>query len=132
MSQRRFGSSNHLRLLLASPKMSDPRIVITGVGALSPNGADREAYFSAVAAGRSGIKPITSFDATNLPCRIAGEIRDLEPGRWIDPKSLKHVSRTVPMAIAATDEALADAGIVSSELDLETRRRCAVILGSGA
>jgi len=111
--------------------MSEPRIVITGVGALSPNGASREAYFSAIAAGRSGIKPITFFDPTDLPCRIAGEIHDLDPGRWIDPKSLRHVSRTVPMAIAATDEALADSGLVPSELDLETRRRFAVMLGSG-
>jgi len=111
--------------------MTSPRIVITGVGALSPNGIGREAYFDAVRNGRSGIRPITFFDPSELPCRIAGEIREFDPGQWIDPKSIRHVSRTVPMAIAATDEALRDARLDPPSLDLETRRRIAVILGSG-
>ncbi len=106
------------------------RIVITGVGALSPNGIGRESYFSAVASGRSGIRNITQFDATALPCRIAGEV-DFDPLQWVDSKNIRHVSRVVPMAIAATDEALRDAKLDPKTLDIETRRSIGVMLGSG-
>ena len=110
--------------------MHNERIVITGIGALSPNGIGRENYFSAVAAGRSGIRPITQFDASSLPCRIAGEV-DFAPEDWVDPKNIRHVSRVVPMAIAATAEALRDAKLDPSAVDLETRRSMGVMLGSG-
>jgi 3-oxoacyl-[acyl-carrier-protein] synthase II len=110
--------------------MLDQRIVITGIGALSPNGGSREEYFAALAAGRSGIRPITQFDASSLPCRIAGEV-DFDPSLWVDPKNMKHVSRVVPMSIAATDEALRDAKLDPAALDLEGRRSIAVLLGSG-
>ncbi len=110
--------------------MLNDRIVITGVGALSPNGAGRESYFSALAAGRSGIRAITHFDPGTLPCRIAGEV-DFDPTQWVDAKNIRHVSRVVPMAIAATDEALRDAKLDPLAADLETRRSMAVMLGSG-
>ena len=74
------------------------RIVITGLGALSPNGIGRENYFAALASGRSGIRTITQFDASELPCRIAGEV-DFHPEQWIDSKNIRHVSRVVPMAV---------------------------------
>src|SRR5687768_6897345 len=106
------------------------RIVITGVGALSPNGLGREEYFSAVAAGRSGIRAITQFDASALPCRIAAEV-DFDPTRWVDAKNIKHVSRVVPMAIAAADEAMRDAKLDPLAVDLETRQSIGVMLGSG-
>ena len=110
----------------------ESRIVITGVGALSPNGVGRERYFDAVASGRSGIRPITQFDASSLPCRVAGEVNgEFDPSRWVVAKDMKHVSRVVPMAIAACDEALRDAGIDPLQFDLETRRNFAVMLGSG-
>jgi len=110
--------------------MHNERIVITGIGALSPNGIGRENYFSAVAAGRSGVRPITQFDASTLPCRIAGEV-DFDPTQWVDPKNIRHVSRVVPLAIAATAEALRDAKLDPSAVDLETRRQIGVMLGSG-
>src|SRR5712692_4291528 len=106
------------------------RIVITGIGALSPNGIGRENYFSALAGGRSGIRTITQFDASALPCRIAGEV-DFDPERWVDAKNIRHVSRVVPMALAATDEALRDARLDPLALDLEARRNIGVMLGSG-
>jgi len=93
------------------------RIVITGIGALSPNGIGRETYFQSLAAGRSGIRPITQFDASSLPCRIAGEV-DFDPTQWVDAKNLRHVSRVVPLAIAATDEALRDAKLDPRAADL--------------
>ncbi|MGH9458739.1 MAG: beta-ketoacyl-[acyl-carrier-protein] synthase family protein [Thermoanaerobaculia bacterium] len=107
------------------------RIVITGVGAVSPNGIGREAYFTALLRGDSGVRPISFFDASPLSCRIAGEIREFDPTAWVDGKELRHVSRVVPMAIAAAAEALDDANLHPADLDLETRRRIAVMLGSG-
>jgi 3-oxoacyl-[acyl-carrier-protein] synthase II len=108
---------------------TDP-IVISGVGALSPNGTGREPYFSAMAQGRSGVRTITRFDPQSLPCRIAGEV-DFDPERWVDAKNIRHVSRVVPMALAATDEALRDARLDPLALDLEARRGIGVMLGSG-
>ncbi|HEY0142676.1 MAG TPA: beta-ketoacyl-[acyl-carrier-protein] synthase family protein [Thermoanaerobaculia bacterium] len=106
------------------------RIVITGIGAMSPNGIGRENYFAALAAGRSGIRHISQFDPGRLPCRIAGEV-DFDPGAWVDPKNLKHVSRVVPMSIAATDEALRDAKLDPRAMSLEERQSIGVMLGSG-
>jgi 3-oxoacyl-[acyl-carrier-protein] synthase II len=110
--------------------MHNQRVVITGVGALSPNGVGRETYFEALKEGRSGIRTITQFDASSLPSRIAGEV-DFDPTLWVDAKNMKHVSRVVPMVIAATDEALKDASLDPASVDLETRRNIGVLLGSG-
>jgi 3-oxoacyl-[acyl-carrier-protein] synthase II len=110
--------------------MNGSRIVISGIGALSPNGIGRESYFAALAGGRSGIRTITQFDPSALPCRIAGEV-DFTPENWVDSKNIRHVSRVVPMALAATDEALRDAKLDPRSLDLETRRSIGVMLGSG-
>lgn len=106
------------------------RIVITGVGVLSPNGVGKESYFAALTTGSSGIRTITQFDASSLPCRIAGEV-DFVPEQWVDSKNIRHVSRVVPMAIAATAEALRDARLDPGAMDLETRRGVGVMLGSG-
>ena len=70
--------------------MKNGRIVITGIGVLSPNGAGRENYFQAMKQGRSGIRTITQFDPGSLPCRIAGEV-DFDPTRWVDAKNIRHV-----------------------------------------
>src|SRR6266542_1096192 len=110
--------------------MNDKRIVITGIGVLSPNGIGRENYFKALSEGRSGIRTITQFDPSSLPCRVAGEV-DFNPEQWVDAKNIRHVSRVVPMAIAATAEALRDARLDPASLDLETRRCIGVMLGSG-
>ncbi len=110
--------------------MNSNRIVITGVGALSPNGIGRESYFAASAAGRSGIREVTQFDASTLPCRIAGEV-DFDPTQWVDAKNIRHVARVVPLAIAATAEALRDAKLDPLASDLATRRAIGVMLGSG-
>jgi 3-oxoacyl-[acyl-carrier-protein] synthase II len=112
--------------------MRDSRIVISGVGAVSPNGVGRESYFRAIASGRSGIRGVTQFDASSLPCRVAGEVNgDFDSSRWVDPKNAKHVGRVVPLAIAATDEALRDANLDPLHADLETRRSIGVMMGSG-
>lgn len=110
--------------------MNHERIVITGLGVMSPNAIGRDNYFAAIASGRSGVRNVTHFDASSLPCRVAGEV-DFDPWSWIDSKDIKHVSRVVPMALAATDEAFRDAKLDPAALDLETRRSIGVMLGSG-
>ncbi len=111
--------------------MSSDKIVITGVGVLSPSGADRESYFEGLRKGRSGIRRISFFDPSDLSSKIAGELVGFDPTLWVDSKNLKHVSRVVPMAIAATDEALRDAKLDPRGLDLEQKRQIGVMLGSG-
>ncbi len=107
------------------------RAVITGMGCLSPNGIGNEAFCRAVLAGKSGVGRVTRFDASDLPVQIAGEIRDFDEFAWIDRQERKHVSRVVPMAIAASSEALTDAGIDWANLSMDEKRGIGVILGSG-
>jgi 3-oxoacyl-[acyl-carrier-protein] synthase II len=107
------------------------RVVITGMGSISPNGIGNEAFCRALLAGKSGVKRITRFDPTELPVHIAGEVSDFDELAWVDANQRKHVSRAVPMAIAASDEALRDAGIDTKVLDLDAQRQIGIVLGSG-
>lgn len=107
------------------------RAVITGLGVVSPNGIGKDAFCRAVLSGKSGVKQITRFDTSNLPVRIAGEITDFDELDWIDPRERKHVSRAVPMAIAASAEALRDAGLNYESMSLEAKREVGVMLGTG-
>jgi 3-oxoacyl-[acyl-carrier-protein] synthase II len=101
------------------------------MGAVSPNGIGNTAFCDAVLTGKSGIKRISRFDASHLPVRIAGEISNFDESRWIDSHERKHVSRVVPLAIAATSEALRDAGIDSTKLSLTEQQQIGVSLGTG-
>jgi 3-oxoacyl-[acyl-carrier-protein] synthase II len=107
------------------------RVVITGMGAVSPNGIGNEAFCRAALAGTSGVRRISAFDASELPVQIAGEIVDFDELAWIDAHERKHVSRAVPLALAASTEALAQAGIEHSKLSLGQQREIGVLLGSG-
>ncbi|MBI5368222.1 MAG: beta-ketoacyl-[acyl-carrier-protein] synthase family protein [Planctomycetes bacterium] len=115
--------------------MSEPaarrRVVITGIGALSPNGLGREAFWSATRAGRSGIRRITAFDPAELPVQIAGELPGFDPAPWIKAKDTEHVPRVVTLAVAAAGEALADAALPVESMDLAARREIGIILGTG-
>lgn len=82
-------------------------------------------------AGESGIDRISLFDPEGLPVTIAGEVKAFDPMRWIGAKDIRHVSRAVPLAIAASSEALEDAGIDPTRLSLEERREFGVVLGTG-
>jgi 3-oxoacyl-[acyl-carrier-protein] synthase II len=87
-------------------------VVITGVGVVSPIGIGRQAYQSALAAGRSGVRRITLFDPSELTVDFAGEIEDFDPKAYVRPrKSLKVMSREIQFGFAAADQALADAGL---------------------
>lgn len=107
------------------------RVVITGIGAVSPNGIGREAFWEATKNGRSGVRRITRFDASPFLVQIAGEIPDFREEDWVQPKDRQHVSRCVPLAIAATSEALADAKLDPSLLTRNELREIGVITGSG-
>ncbi len=107
------------------------RVAITGMGVVSPNGIGNDAFAEAIIEGKSGIRRITSFDASEIPVQIAGEVRDFEELAWVEKRDRKHVSRVLPLAIAAATEALQTAGIDSTSLPLEEKRRFGVIIGSG-
>ncbi len=107
------------------------RAVITGFGVVSPNGIGKAAFCRAILDGKSGVKRITRFDTAQLPVKIAGEIQDFNELDWMDPMDRKHVSRVVPLAIAAAAEALEDAGIDTQKLSLNEQRDIGVVLGSG-
>src|SRR5882757_987434 len=108
-----------------------PRVVITGIGVVSPNGVGREAFWRATVQGVSGIRRITRFDPSSLPVQIAGEVADFDEGRHIEPRERKHVSRVVPLGLAAISEALTDAGIEPSSMTRDELRRIGVLVGSG-
>ncbi|MEX0880291.1 MAG: beta-ketoacyl-[acyl-carrier-protein] synthase family protein [Thermoanaerobaculia bacterium] len=111
--------------------VAERRVAITGIGCLSPNGNGREAFARALAEGRSGIGRISLFDPEGLSATIAGEVKNFDPALHVGAKDLRHVSRAVPMAIAASSEALADAGIDPETLSLDERRALGVVLGTG-
>jgi len=108
------------------------RVVVTGMGAVSPNGIGREAYWNATAAGVSGTGPITLFDASKLSCRVAAEVKDFDFDRYVSKKDKDRVQRAVPMAFFATEEAARDASIDLEALSETERENIGVILGTGA
>ena len=107
------------------------RVVITGMGVVSPNGVGNCAFSEAILEGRSGVRRISFFDPSEIPVQIAGQVPDFDELAWVEKRERKHVSRVLPLALAAATEALADAGIRPSSLSLEELRRFGVILGSG-
>ncbi len=107
------------------------RVVITGMGVVSPNGIGNQAFCRAALDGASGVKRIRGFDPSELPVQIAGEIQDFDELAWMEARDRKHVSRVVPLALAASTEALRDAGLDASQLSLEQQREIGVVLGSG-
>jgi len=107
------------------------RVVITGMGVVSPNGVGNSAFSQAILEGRSGVRRISLFDASEIPVQIAGEVPNFDELAWVEKRERKHVSRVLPLALAAATEALANAEIDASTLPLEKSRRFGVILGSG-
>src|SRR5580698_3728462 len=107
------------------------RVVITGIGAVSPNGIGVEAFWQATRHGVSGVGPITRFDTTDFAVRIAGEVKGFREEDYIAPKDRPHVSRVAPLAIAAVAEAVAAAGIEPASMSRDELRKVGVIVGSG-
>lgn len=98
------------------------------MGVVSPIGIGKAAFWESLISGKSGIVPITRFDATELPTRVAGEIRDFDPLNYLEKREARRMDRYTHYAIAGTHLALEDAGINTEELD---RERIGVIIGSG-
>src|SRR6266496_5449602 len=107
------------------------RCVITGMGVVSPNGIGVDAFAQGALAGRSGIRRISSFDPSEIPVQIAGEVANFDELAWVEKNERKHVSRVLPLALCAATEALQTAGFDTSSLPIEERRRFAVIIGTG-
>ena len=112
--------------------MSRRRVVVTGLGCVSPVGNTVQAAWDSLLAGRSGIARIEAFDPTAFACQIAGEVKnfDLEP--YINAKEARSMDRFIHLGIAAAQQAIEDAGLPSrEELDDELATRIGVIIGSG-
>jgi 3-oxoacyl-[acyl-carrier-protein] synthase II len=107
------------------------RVVVTGMGVVSPNGVGNAAFSEGVLQGRSGVRRISRFDSSEIPVQIAGEVPDFDELAWVEKRERKHVSRVLPLALAAATEALGNAGFDSASLPLEQKRRFGVIIGSG-
>jgi 3-oxoacyl-[acyl-carrier-protein] synthase II len=107
------------------------RVVVTGIGAVSPNGIGRETFWKATRLGLSGVKRISRFDPGRSSVRIAGEVHDFDEHAYIEVKDRPHVSRAVPLGIAAAREALADAAIDPHCMTRDELREVGVLIGSG-
>ncbi len=107
------------------------RVVVTGMGVVSPNGIGTDAFWQATRDGISGIAPITRFDTSDFAVRVAGEVKGFREEDYVSPKDRPHVSRVAPLAIAATGEALASAGLDPAAMTRDELRRIGVIVGSG-
>jgi 3-oxoacyl-[acyl-carrier-protein] synthase II len=108
-----------------------PCVVVTGIGAVSPNGIGREAFWKATTDGISGVRRIRRFDPAALQVQIAGEVPDFDESRYVDERERKHVSRAVPLGLAAIREALLDAGIDHSSMTRDQLRGVRVLVRSG-
>ncbi len=104
------------------------RVVVTGLGMVSPLGLDAESTWRGLLAGRSGVAPITLFDASQHAARIAAEVKDFDPLLWVEKKEVKKVDRFIQFAIAAAAMALKDSGVVVDESNDEM---VGVYIGSG-
>jgi 3-oxoacyl-[acyl-carrier-protein] synthase II len=101
---------------------------VTGVGLVTPLAIGTEDSWAAIRAGKSGIGPITQFDASAFSCRIAGEVKGFDPARYIEKKEIKKMGRFIQFAIAASDCALANSGL---KVTPETEEMVGVYIGSG-
>jgi 3-oxoacyl-[acyl-carrier-protein] synthase II len=105
------------------------RVVVTGVGLITALGTGLRATWQGLLAGKSGAGPITHFDAANFPTRIAAEVKDFNPAKFVDRKDIKKMDTFIHYAIAASEFALKDAGL--DVFDKVSGERAGVIIGSG-
>ena len=107
----------------------EKRVVVTGIGVVSPVGVGKAEFWDALIAGKSGIGPITHFDASEYSAQIAGEVKDFDPADFgIDKKEARHMDLSTQFAVAATKLAIDDSAV---DLDSEDRDRIGTIIGTG-
>ena len=111
-------------------RIGDRRVVVTGLGLVTPLGTGIEKNWEALMAGRSGIGPITRFDVSDFAARIAGEVRDFDPHDWIEKKDVKKMDVFIQYAIAASQFAMDDARL-TIEPDIATRAGVFIASGIG-
>jgi 3-oxoacyl-[acyl-carrier-protein] synthase II len=104
------------------------RVVVTGLGVVSPVGKDVKTFWDSLCSGKSGISRIESFDAANFPSRIAGEIKDIDFSGIVEPKEVNRTDRNILFALFAAEEAVKDSGL---DLGKEDLTRIGTIIGSG-
>lgn len=104
------------------------RVVVTGLGAVTPIGNDVVAYWDGLRNARNGVAPITLFDAARHACRFAAEVKDFNPAGWLEPKEAKRWDRFCQFGVVAARQAVVDAGLT---IDDDNRHRVGVSIGSG-
>jgi 3-oxoacyl-[acyl-carrier-protein] synthase II len=116
----------HQTLIMANSSLH--RVVITGLGAITPIGNTLEEYWEGLMAGRNGIDLITAFDASEHACRIGGEVKGFDPFEFISKKEAKRMDRFSQFAVAASKQAIADAGLI---IDESNAPDVGVMIGTG-
>ncbi len=104
------------------------RVVITGIGLESPLGSDKDIFWDSIVRGKSGISAVESFDVSQYPTRIAGEIKDFDPSRYMEKKEAKRVDRYTQLGVAAALKAWSDSGLSDYDVDKD---EVGVLVGSG-
>ena len=104
------------------------RVVVTGLGAVTPIGNDVAQYWEGLRSGRNGVAAITLFDASRHACRFAAEVKNFEPAGWLEPKEAKRWDRFCQFGVVAAKQAVLDAGL---SIDDSNRNRVGVSIGSG-
>ncbi|MDP8253554.1 MAG: beta-ketoacyl-ACP synthase II [Candidatus Kaelpia aquatica] len=104
------------------------RVVVTGLGVISPLGNEVEEFWSAITSGKNGISSITQIDATAFTSRIAGEVKDFDPSEYISGKDLRRMERFTQFAVCAAQKAWKDSGLNIEEID---EHKAGVVIGSG-
>jgi 3-oxoacyl-[acyl-carrier-protein] synthase II len=110
--------------------MTVPRVVVTGMGAITPLGNDVDSFWSALSAGTPGVRTIEAFDPSRLTSRVAGEVRDFDASHVLDRKDLRRTDRYIQFGLVATRQAMDQAGL-PERLEGREAERTGVILGTG-
>jgi len=108
--------------------MSRKRVVVTGMGMISPVGNTIDNFWTALLEGRSGITKVSCFDPSNFSSQIAGQVKDFDPGKYLNTKEVRKTDRFVQFAIAAAIEAARDSKLDMSRVDAD---KVGVLIGSG-
>ena len=104
------------------------RVVVTGMGAVSALGNTLEETWQGIKEGKSGLGNITLFDTEKYDCKVAGEVKNFDPGMWMDKKEARKMARFTQFAVAATVQALNDAGLTKENID---GKRTSIMIGNG-
>jgi 3-oxoacyl-[acyl-carrier-protein] synthase II len=118
----------HPASLHRRPAVSRPRVVVTGLGIVSPVGTGHQAFWEGLLAAKSGVRPIRTFDASTYPTRFAADVPDFDPAQYLDRKDIRHMDRFAQLGVAAAQLAWDDAGFSAGEPDPE---RSGVLMGTG-